>query len=144
MWAGQYRKYPRKYGAQAWKYPWICRRNVTFSGLDPCPSSLAHCRKPTLFGTRSYNGRRDCPSSLAHCRQPTWGWMLILCRLWQFSDSRRCTWPSILALLWPKNDLSWLLPCAPPPASFTFLSTMRKHFHVHENHEVKIYRCGFH
>ena len=33
MWAGQYRKYPRKYGAQALKYPWICRRNVTFSGL---------------------------------------------------------------------------------------------------------------
>ena len=95
MWAGQYRKYPRKYGAQAWKYPWICRRNVTFSGLGPtmagedvelpiisgplsktysfrdlalqwqarmlnCPSSLAHCRKPTLFGTRSHNGRRGC------------------------------------------------------------------------------------
>jgi len=28
-------KYPRKYGAQAWKYPWICRRNATVSGLDP-------------------------------------------------------------------------------------------------------------
>jgi len=35
MWAGQYRKYPRQYGAQAWKYPWICRRNDTFSGLGP-------------------------------------------------------------------------------------------------------------
>ena len=25
-----------------------------------CPSSLAHCWKPTLFGTRPYNGRRGC------------------------------------------------------------------------------------
>jgi len=25
-----------------------------------CPSSLVHCRKPTLFGTRAYNGRRGC------------------------------------------------------------------------------------
>jgi len=28
------------------------------AGMLVCPSSLAHCRKPTLFGTRPYNGRR--------------------------------------------------------------------------------------
>jgi len=111
---------------------------------------------PIIFGplSKTYSFRDSvpqwqarmlkCPSSLAHCRQPTQDRMLILCRLWQFSDSWRCTWPSILALLWPKNDLSWLLPCAPPPAGFTFLLIMRKHFHVHDSHEIKMYRCRFH
>jgi len=35
MWAGQHRKYIRKYEAQAWKYPQSGGWKVTFSGLGP-------------------------------------------------------------------------------------------------------------
>ena len=131
IWAGQHRKYLRKYEAQAWKYP----------RSDP---ERLHFRDWAIQWQATM---LVCPSFLAHCWKPTQDRMLILCMMWQFSDSRRCTWPSILALLWPINgNVSWLSTCAPPHAVFKFwLSTMRKPFHIPENHEITTgHRRRFH
>jgi len=103
---------------------WPIAENLLFSGLGPTMAG-EDIGLPSISAPLSKTNSQDR--------------MFILCQLWQFFDSRHCTWPSILALLWPINDhLSWLSPYAPPPSGFNFLSTMRKHIHVHDNHEIKV------